>query len=174
MSSIQPNHQQEEQLLPPHSSDPDQELPRVLLALQTVYSNNNNNNNNNNNDNNPFHRRDVADKYLTSFQRTPVAWIVCDRLLSSSHSDEHQHQMDSSQSTMLRTQRQFFAAQTLHAKCLTDVYQLPTESLPSLRDSLITHFILSLPINCIDRSGSVVAVLFSPILSIRPNLLMGI
>ena len=128
--------------MPPHSSDPDQELPRVLLALQTVYSNNNNNNNNTNNDNNPFHRRDVADKYLTSFQRTPVAWIVCDRLLSSSHSDEQRQQIDSSsQSTMLRTQRQFFAAQTLHAKCLTDVYQLPTESLPSLRDSLITHFI---------------------------------
>ena len=32
----------------------------------------------------------------------------------------------------------FFAAQTLHAKCLRDVRQLP---LASLRDSLLRHFV---------------------------------
>ncbi len=39
-----------------------------------------------------------------------------------------------------QTQSQFFAAQTLHTKYLADVHQLPPLSLPSLRDSLLSHF----------------------------------
>jgi len=71
--------------LPPHSTNPEEELPRVLQALQTVYNSSYNNNNGTNNSSplSIFNRRDVADKYLTSFQRMPVAWVVCDRLLSS-------------------------------------------------------------------------------------------
>mmetsp|Transcript_19136 Transcript_19136/g.29181 ORF Transcript_19136/g.29181 Transcript_19136/m.29181 type:complete len:1057 (-) Transcript_19136:2339-5509(-) len=136
----QQKHQQQQQQLPPHSSDPEEELPRVLLALQTVYAPNvggNNNNNTGGGNGSPFDRRDVADRYLTSFQRTAVAWIVCDRLLSTTSTSSNINEEDST----LSTQRQFFAAQTLHAKCLSDVYQLPPDSLPSLRDSLVNHFI---------------------------------
>ena len=142
--------QQQQQQLPPHSSDPEEELPRVLLALQTVYAPNVGGNNNNNaaaassasGDGSPFGRRDVADRYLTSFQRTAVAWIVCDRLLlSTTTAAATAVNTNEEDSTSLSTQRQFFAAQTLHAKCLSDVYQLPPHSLPSLRDSLVNHFI---------------------------------
>lgn len=142
--------------LPPHSSDPEQELPRVLLALQTVYAPNTSSSSSSSghlhhahhSDSSssasaaPFGRRDVADRYLTSFQRTAVAWMVCDRLLSNDAptTTTTTSTMIAEDST-LRTQRQFFAAQTLHAKCLSDVYQLPVSSLPSLRDSLLNHFI---------------------------------
>jgi len=62
---------------------------------------------------------------LTSFQRHSVAWLVCDRLLL--------HPTTCSYGP-------FFAAQTLHSKCRTDVStQLPPEALPSLRDSLLHH-----------------------------------
>mmetsp|Transcript_16784 Transcript_16784/g.28533 ORF Transcript_16784/g.28533 Transcript_16784/m.28533 type:complete len:310 (+) Transcript_16784:50-979(+) len=137
-----PQQQKHQQQLPPHSSDPEEELPRVLLALQTVYAPNvggNNNNNTGGGNGSPFDRRDVADRYLTSFQRTAVAWIVCDRLLSTTSTSPSSN-INEEDST-LSTQRQFFAAQTLHAKCLSDVYQLPPNSLPSLRDSLVNHFI---------------------------------
>eukprot|EP00986_Skeletonema_menzelii_P008176 scaffold3367_cov142-Skeletonema_menzelii.AAC.2 len=141
-----PQQQQQQQQLPPHSSDPEEELPRVLLALQTVYAPNvggvgvggNNTSGNGSSSSSPFDRRDVADRYLTSFQRTAVAWIVCDRLLSTSSSNTS---ASSNEDSTLSTQRQFFAAQTLHAKCLSDVHQLPPDSLPSLRDSLVHHFI---------------------------------
>lgn len=39
----------------------------------------------------------------------------------------------------MHQQRRFFAAQTLLTKCRSDVYQLPSASLPSLRDSLMDH-----------------------------------
>ena len=105
-----------------HSLDPEQELPRVLLALQTVYAPGSGG----------AESRDVADRYLTSFQRSPAAWMVCDRLLQS----------PSSAATAAATSsRRFFAAQTLHAKCLRDVRQLPPEALASLRDSLLRHFV---------------------------------
>lgn len=152
MSSLpQQQQQQQQQLqqqqqaeLPPHSSDPEQELPRVLLALQTVYAPNTVvGPNNNSSTSSPFDRRDVADRYLTSFQRTAVAWIVCDRLLSTPdvNSATPTTVAATTEDSTLRTQRQFFAAQTLHAKCLSDVYQLPPASLPSLRDSLLNHFL---------------------------------
>jgi len=112
----------------------------VLLALQTVYAPNTGPNGNSNGATSPFDRRDVADRYLTSFQRTTVAWIVCDRLLIASDFSNNSANNAVEDST-LRTQRQFFAAQTLHAKCLGDVHQLPPSSLPSLRDSLLNHFL---------------------------------
>ena len=84
-----------------------------------------------------------------------MAWVVCDRLLSTADVNNHSNAAATAvggvtvigntaataEDSTLRTQRQFFAAQTLHAKCLSDVYQLPPASLPSLRDSLLTHFI---------------------------------
>jgi len=143
MTTPQLQQQDDNISLPPHSTNPDEELPRVLQALQTVY-NSSYNNNSTNNISSIFNRRDVADKYLTSFQRMPVAWVVCDRLLSSdcpAISTTTSGGVGGVEDSTLRTQRQFFAAQTLHTKCLSDVYQLPTESLPSLRDSLINHFI---------------------------------
>ena len=112
--------------LPPHSTDPDIELPRVLLALQTVY-NSYSLPPSSSSHIPPFDRRDVADRYLTSFQRTPVAWLVCDRLLLSSDDNNKDggggatnstSSSDANVDSTLRTQRQFFAAQTLHAKCL--------------------------------------------------------
>mmetsp|Transcript_9309 Transcript_9309/g.18906 ORF Transcript_9309/g.18906 Transcript_9309/m.18906 type:complete len:1050 (+) Transcript_9309:124-3273(+) len=140
-----PQQQQQLQQILPHSSDPEQELPRVLLALQTVYAPNASHNPSvhtailtGSGGSSPFSRRDLADRYLTSFQRTPVAWIVCDRLLSTADVMQQPQQIEDS---TLRTQRQFFAAQTLHAKCRCDVLQLPPSSLPSLRDSLLRHFI---------------------------------
>ena len=98
--------------LPPHSDNVEEELRRVQLALAAVFS--------------PTPptdwSRQLADRYLVSFQNTPTAWMVCDRLLQS---QELNHR--------------FFAAQTLHTKCRTDILQLPPEALASLRDSLVTH-----------------------------------
>ena len=170
MRSTQPPSQLpqlQQQELPPHSSDPEQELPRVLLALQSVYAPNASGSATTNTNtslssssgggcdsavanSNPFGRRDVADRYLTSFQRTAVAWMVCDRLLSNDAPSTTTTTTTTTtiagsttfeEDSTLRTQRQFFAAQTLHAKCLSDVYQLPVSSLPSLRDSLLSHFV---------------------------------
>ncbi|KAL7479407.1 hypothetical protein ACHAW6_005139 [Cyclotella cf. meneghiniana] len=124
--------------LPPHSSDPNIELPRVLLALQTVYAPSLSSTTTPNDAvANAFSRRDLSDRYLTSFQRLPVAWIVCDRLLLSPHAGDSSHPPPDAMSLQ---QRQFFAAQTLHSKCQSDVHQLPPESLGSLRDSLSAHF----------------------------------
>lgn len=56
-----------------------------------------------------------------------MAWLVCDRLLLSSDDDDNKDggggatstsSSDANVDSTLRTQRQFFAAQTLHAKCL--------------------------------------------------------
>ena len=82
---------------------------------------------------NRWNQRQLADRYLTSFQESAIAWMVCDRLLQDNFPvtdpndvtrQQHQH---------------FFAAQTLHTKCRADVFQLPSSSLPSLRDSLFVH-----------------------------------
>lgn len=118
--------------LPQHSENVEEELQRIKLALDAVFS--------------PvaaanpqncaanwWEQRQLADRYLTSFQGHPVSWVVCDRLLqdtgvASSPQDAAQQQ-----------QRRFFAAQTLHTKCRTDAYQLPKASLPSLRDSLLNQ-----------------------------------
>jgi len=129
--------------LPPHSTDIDEECRRVVQALAAVFSA----------DaaaaataetrpgsadaaadaaSGLAASRDVANRYLTSFQRQAVAWMVCDRLLNAGGGAGGGNSPEAVQS-------QFFAAQTLHAKCRTDVVQLPPDSLPSLRDSLMNH-----------------------------------
>jgi len=122
----QRHHQQ--QPLPAHSENVDEELRRIHLALTAVFS-----------PHTPSHpqakqqwweQRQLADAYLTSFQTTPVSWMVCDRLLSF---------QDTSDDVSVQQQRRFFAAQTLHLKCRVAVNELPPESLPSLRDSLLQH-----------------------------------
>ena len=110
--------------LPPHSENVEEEQHRVEMALQAVYSSHSAAANApNSTGNDEWHQqRQLADRYLTSFQSRRVAWMVADRLLASP-SMEHR----------------FFAATTLHRKCRQDVQQLPSESLPSLRDSLLHH-----------------------------------
>ncbi|CAB9521003.1 Transportin-3 [Seminavis robusta] len=114
---------------PQHSDNVDEELHRIHLALTAVFS--------------PqpalsaqanqqqwWQQRQSADAYLTSFQTTKVSWMVCDRLLSL---------QDAVDDVAVQQQRRFFAAQTLHLKCRVAIEELPRESLPSLRDSLLTH-----------------------------------
>lgn len=109
--------QQHQETLPPHSTNVEEELGRIRLALQAVYAQTTAN------DTNWLNQRHTADRYLTSFQRHSIAWMVCDRLLR-----EDGNSNDS-----------FFAAQTLHTKVRTQVDQLPDASLPSLRDSVLQH-----------------------------------
>ena len=100
------------QELPPHSDNVEEELRRVQLALSAVFSP----------APPPGWSRELANTYLVQFQSLAVAWMVCDLLLTSQDLNHV-----------------FFAAQTLHTKCRTDVTQLPPESLPSLRESLLTQ-----------------------------------
>lgn len=72
-------------------------------------------------------QRQLADRYLTSFQTMAVAWLVCDLML----------QDDSA--TLENQQRRFFAAQTLHTKCRRDIHDLSAPSLSALRESLLNH-----------------------------------
>lgn len=114
-------HQQQISQLPEHADDIEEEQRRVELALQAVYSANSAKIPENTN----WHQqRQLADRYLTSFQSLSQAWVICDRLLS------HQSM-----------ETRFFAAQTLHRKCQTDVWQIPASSFPSLRDSLLNHLL---------------------------------
>jgi hypothetical protein len=114
--------------IPPHSSDLDEELRRVRLALQTVFSPQRRQNT----DDSWWTQRQLADRYLTSFQGTSASWMICDRLLqetsASTGSGDANAQME-----------QFFAAQTLHTKCRTAIEELPSDSLPMLRESLLQH-----------------------------------
>jgi transportin-3 len=102
-----------QQELPPPSENVDEELSRILEALDVAYSTQNNG---------EGWSRQVADRYLVRFQSAPIAWMVCDRLLTNP-----------------APQVRFFAAKTLHTKCQCDIHQLPTLSLTSLRDSLMQH-----------------------------------
>ena len=63
--------------------------------------------------------------------------MVCDRLLQEA--DGNPNNDPNNALSMLQQQRRFFAAQTLHTKCCTAIHELPLESLPSLRDSLLNH-----------------------------------
>ena len=110
--------------LPPHSDNVDEEMSRIELALDTVFSPTAANPN----PSQWWEQRQLADRYLTSFQGNAVSWMVCDRLLQQSDQPEGRQQ-----------QRKFFAAQTLHTKCRTDAYQLAPTDLPNLRDSLVNH-----------------------------------
>lgn len=105
--------------LPEHSDNIEEEIHRVRLALDAVFSPQTGTHE----PSNWWEQRQLADRYLTSFQGSTVAWMVCDRLLQEKSSTTHR----------------FFAAQTLHTKCRADVFQLPSSSLPSLRDSLLVH-----------------------------------
>ena len=81
----------------------EEEKEKVLLALEAVFSPGTSHEN-----------RESADKYLTWFQRQRVAWMVCDKILVESNSSGSHHHGP------------FFAAQTVHTKCRTDVStQLP-------------------------------------------------
>lgn len=142
----QPNPTNPNSDLPPHSTDVDEECRRVVQALEAVFSADESSaasasaagvGASDADATNLAASRDVANRYLTSFQRQPVAWMVCDRLLSSNVVPPAAIATAAAQAA--RVQSQFFAAQTLHAKCRTDVVQLPPDSLPSLRDSLMNH-----------------------------------
>lgn len=124
--------------LPQHSENVDEELHRIQLALDAVFSPSSSHPNpaNPQNGSSPsqwWEQRQLADRYLTSFQSSEVSWMVCDRLLQETSAPVNSHE------TIQQQQRRFFAAQTLHTKCRTDAYQLPAMSLPSLRDSLLNH-----------------------------------
>lgn len=124
---MQQQQEQGDQQLPPHSIDVDEELSRIQHALEAIHSTNQTQTAE---CNDWWTRRQLADRYLTSFQQTAVAWMVCDRLLQDTSGGG---------SPMISQQRRFFAAQTLHTKCRSDVQQIPYDSLSSLRDSLVTH-----------------------------------
>lgn len=140
----------QQQQLPPHSENVDEELQRIHLALDAVFS--------------PspvvaaagaagvaanaaqqqwWEQRQLADAYLQSFQGTAVAWMVCDRLLQEGDCDPPQSTggatMTMTTTSAVQQQRRFFAAQTLHMKCRSAIHELPISSLPSLRDSLMNH-----------------------------------
>ena len=144
--------------LPPHSDNVEEELGRIRLALDAVYGSTAAiiGTANNNDTAQWYQQRQLANRYLTCFQNTAIAWVVCDRLLW-----ENGSQSMSANDAMKQQQRHFFAAQTLHTKCRSDhdVRQLlqqqqqqggaggdllagPTATSPillSLRDSLLQH-----------------------------------
>ena len=120
--------QSTEQPLPAHSDNVEEELRRIHLALDAVFSSSPQSNANLSQQNDHwFQQRQLADRYLTSFQGTEISWMVCDRLL--------QEETETPSTMNCR----FFAAQTLHTKCRSDVFELPPNILPSLRDSLLQH-----------------------------------
>lgn len=126
------NHSSSEGDLPPHSSDVEEELRRVRLALDTVYAAQTAPAATTDEHPHWSHQRNLADRYLTSFQQTTVAWMVCDRLLQEPQVDPQATQ-----------QRRFFAAQTLHQKCGTAFHELPADSVGALRDSLLSYYFQS-------------------------------
>ncbi|CAN0313886.1 unnamed protein product [Pylaiella littoralis] len=70
----------------------------------------------------PSHKE--ADRWLQEFQRSQEAWSVADAML----------RMESAELNVT-----FFAAQTIHAKIRSNFRELPQESVPALRDSLVGH-----------------------------------
>ncbi len=106
------------------SNNPGKEIQQVLAALNTVFATTAI----------QPQTREAADRYLTTFQKSSVAWIVADRLLSQQFINGRDVGGNS-------TQIHFFAAQTLHVKCRADILQLSSseEQLNSLRLSLMNH-----------------------------------
>lgn len=125
--------------VPQHVDNVQEELQRIQVALSAVFSPSSDFSTiSMTNDNTPMAMlriREVADRYLTTFQHLPIAWMVCDQMLQDVPENAS---AAASQSAM---SHHFFAAQTLHTKCREDVHQLPTSSLPSLRESLVDHFL---------------------------------
>lgn len=130
-------------------------MHRVLAALSTVFNISTGSNSNDNSNNN----REAADRYLTLFQRSSIAWVVADRLLSSTTnavtSDPHPHSStpdgnnptNSIGDSSTQIQVHFFAAQTLHTKCRADILQIDPAQFPSLRESLMKFLLLNLQKN---------------------------
>jgi transportin-3 len=138
----------------PISSNADEEMHRVLAALSTVFNISTGGNSNDNSNSN----REAADRYLTQFQRSSIAWVVADRLLSSTNSttvtsDPHSSTPDGNNPTnsigdsSTQIQVHFFAAQTLHTKCRADILQIDPAQFPSLRESLMKFLLLNLQKN---------------------------
>ena len=118
------------------SSNADEELHRVLSALSTVFSANTTSSTTDQHATAPSginitNSRESADRYLTQFQRSSIAWIVADRLLSSTKDE----------TGLGLGQVHFFAAQTLHTKCRADILQLDPSQFNSLRESLMNFLI---------------------------------
>ncbi|WRT66764.1 uncharacterized protein IL334_003727 [Kwoniella shivajii] len=93
------------------NSSADQATASVVQALQTLY-----------------HDPDSASKkraneWLEEFQHSVEAWQICHTLLTSPEAP---------------LEGRLFSAQTLRAKILYDLSQLPREQLPPLRDSLLS------------------------------------
>ena len=102
--------------LPPHSHDVEEELGRVRLALDTVFATT------------PavapndwFQQRQLADRYLTSFQNTAIAWMVCDRLLQESSSPQAAATMAKTNSAIRN-----FHMRDMHAPPLTGPWVGPS------------------------------------------------
>ena len=112
------------------SSNADEELHRVLSALSTVFSANTTSTSTAD-QHGIANSRESADRYLTQFQRSSIAWIVADRLLSSTKDE----------TGLGLGQVHFFAAQTLHTKCRADILQLDPSQFNSLRESLMKFLI---------------------------------
>ena len=108
------------------SNDSEQELQRVLAALATVFAVNQSA------ITTSPQAREAADRYLTDFQKSSVAWIVTDKLLSRESAD---HASDGT------SQLYFFAAQTIHVKCRADIMQFQGDvnQMNSLRESLMAR-----------------------------------
>lgn len=83
----------------------------VLAALDTLYKNPNNS------------AKQQANTWLQTFQKTPEAWQTANALLLSQD---------------LPLEPRLFAAQTFRVKTTYDIDQIPRETLPSLRATLIT------------------------------------
>jgi transportin-3 len=119
--------------LPAHSNNVDEELHRIKLALDAVFTTvvvpSSSSLGHPQQQQHWWNQRQLADRYLTSFQGTSISWMVCDKLL----------QQNANAMNDRATRQCFFAAQTLHIKCRVDMQELPSSSLPSLRDSLLQH-----------------------------------
>ena len=109
------------------STNLETETERVISALSTIYSISSSSITTTN--------RDAANQYLTQYQRSPLAWQISDRLLSPNSTTT------ATSDVMVQTQIYFFAAQTIHTKCRSDMVQLPPSSWNDLRDSLLNHLI---------------------------------
>ncbi|KAK8864138.1 hypothetical protein IAR55_001384 [Kwoniella newhampshirensis] len=92
------------------TSSQDQATSSVLQALQTLYHNPDGDS------------KKRANDWLEEFQHSVEAWQTCHLLLTSPEAP---------------LEGRLFSAQTLRAKILYDLAQLPREQLPPLRDSLI-------------------------------------
>lgn len=131
---------------PPHSDNVGEELHRVQMALLAVFSPPTTNNNAAVGGRGDWwNQRQLADRFLTTFQTTPVAWMVCDQLLQGGNTDTNTNNNNinnnttNTNATQQQQQARFFAAQTLHLKCRSDMHQLPVEARASLRDALWQH-----------------------------------